>query len=611
MKSVPFVRLLVMVFIAVLISSIVIQAQTTAFNYQGNLTDSSASASGTYDFEFALYDATGTLIASNSTSTTGVTVTNGVFTVKLDFGSTAFTGADRYLEIRVKKPTDSNYTPLSPRQQINSAPYAIRSLSAGTADTATNATNATNADKLGNVDSSNFVQTDTTAFIRNQTAQQTNANFNVSGTGTATIFNAATQYNIGGKRILSIPGSFNLFVGIDAGISNTTGDENSFIGKGAGRDNTTGSINSFFGRHAGLKNSSGNENAFFGAYAGEGNGSGSNNSFFGTFAGVFNSQGTNNSFFGNRAGAYSIFNNNSFFGARAGENNAGFDNSFIGAFAGRSNTSGQNNSFVGSGAGYANTMGNNNSFFGKSAGQFTTIGNDNSFFGFSSASQNDTGYENSFFGSETGFFNTTGYKNAFFGWKAGYNNATGYTNSFFGRFAGGNNTDGINNAYFGASTGGAINGSYNSFFGTFAGTGQSSQIYVTSGSYNTLIGSLSALGAENLSYATAIGSEAVVPTSNTIALGRKTGADKVLVPGILQINTLGTNGSIPICRNAAKEISTCSTALALAETNADENAAEIKTMREQIKIQQQEINELKQIVCSIKPDASVCQPTKK
>lgn len=115
--------------------SVATRAQTTTFTYQGRLADSSAAANGTYDFQFKLYDTAtdGTPQPQPSPVTvtrSGVTVTNGVFAVQLDFGASAFTGADRYLEISVKKPSDTNYTTLSPRQQITSTPYAIHSSSA-------------------------------------------------------------------------------------------------------------------------------------------------------------------------------------------------------------------------------------------------------------------------------------------------------------------------------------------------------------------------------------------------------------------------------------------------------------------------------------------------
>lgn len=94
----------------------VTKAQTTTFTYQGNLKDNSIAATGTYDFQFALYSAAagGTQIGATQTQT-GVQVTNGSFTVQLDFGAAAFPGADRFLEIRVKPQADATYKALSPR----------------------------------------------------------------------------------------------------------------------------------------------------------------------------------------------------------------------------------------------------------------------------------------------------------------------------------------------------------------------------------------------------------------------------------------------------------------------------------------------------------------
>jgi hypothetical protein len=77
------------------------------------------------------------LTAANNSA---VTVTNGVFSVQLDFGAGAFPGAARYLEISVRHNSGEAFTVLSPRQQITSTPYAIKSLNAETASTATTAT---------------------------------------------------------------------------------------------------------------------------------------------------------------------------------------------------------------------------------------------------------------------------------------------------------------------------------------------------------------------------------------------------------------------------------------------------------------------------------------
>src|SRR6266446_1091407 len=114
-------------------------AQTSMITYQGRLSDNGTAANGTYDLQFTLYDALtlGSLQGSPNTVTkTGVNVTNGIFTVQLDFGASGFPGADRYLEINVKHPADSTYTPLVPRQQLTSSPYSIRTVSAATADSA-------------------------------------------------------------------------------------------------------------------------------------------------------------------------------------------------------------------------------------------------------------------------------------------------------------------------------------------------------------------------------------------------------------------------------------------------------------------------------------------
>src|ERR1043165_7194370 len=100
------------------------ESQTTAFTYQGRLTDARNAASGQYDLEFKLFD-NGTVGDGAQYGTTvtleDVQVTNGVFTVQLDFGSEVFSGADRFLEIGVRAGASTGtFTTLTPRQQITS-----------------------------------------------------------------------------------------------------------------------------------------------------------------------------------------------------------------------------------------------------------------------------------------------------------------------------------------------------------------------------------------------------------------------------------------------------------------------------------------------------------
>src|SRR2546427_2186519 len=124
-------------------------AQTTSFTSQWRLTDANSVPDGIYEMQFKLFDAAadGNQVGSTLTldgfgsNPPAVTVTGGAFTVQLDFGADAFPGADRYLEVWVKYPGETTFTPRRPRQQLTSRPYAIGSLSAVAAVTANTSTN--------------------------------------------------------------------------------------------------------------------------------------------------------------------------------------------------------------------------------------------------------------------------------------------------------------------------------------------------------------------------------------------------------------------------------------------------------------------------------------
>ncbi len=101
----------------------------TAFTYQGRLTDGGAPANGVYDFSFNLYNVPsgGSAIAAPN-GKNDVSVTNGLFTVTLDFGTSAFTDQARYLDISVRPGASTGgYTTLSPRQSLTPTPNALYS----------------------------------------------------------------------------------------------------------------------------------------------------------------------------------------------------------------------------------------------------------------------------------------------------------------------------------------------------------------------------------------------------------------------------------------------------------------------------------------------------
>ena len=166
------------------------------------------------------------------------------------------------------------------------------------------------------------------------------------------IWETDTNTFLGASAGAAHSGTYDTFVGYQAGMTNTTPAYNSFFGAFAGRNITTGAANSFLGAYAGKDNTTGSHNAFIGADAGSGNTTGGYNIIVGNASGYFNSSGARNSFLGYRA-AYN--------------NSTGSDNAFVGYEAGRNNGAGNFNTYVGQSAGYLST-GDGNVFIGNGAG---------------------------------------------------------------------------------------------------------------------------------------------------------------------------------------------------------------------------------------------------
>jgi hypothetical protein len=107
------------------LSPAIAPAQGTAFTYQGRLNVGTNPATGLYDLQFGLWDSLsgGTRLGSLQTNS-ATAVTNGLFSVQLDFGN-QFPGAPRWLEISVRTNGAATFSLLTPRQPLTPVPYAI------------------------------------------------------------------------------------------------------------------------------------------------------------------------------------------------------------------------------------------------------------------------------------------------------------------------------------------------------------------------------------------------------------------------------------------------------------------------------------------------------
>jgi len=97
----------------------------TAFTYQGKLKAGGEPVNDDCDVAFRLYDDPNGGSQVGSAITRTVPISDGLFTVGLDFGGDIFTGDARWLGIRIKCSGDGDFTTLTPRQALTPAPYAL------------------------------------------------------------------------------------------------------------------------------------------------------------------------------------------------------------------------------------------------------------------------------------------------------------------------------------------------------------------------------------------------------------------------------------------------------------------------------------------------------
>lgn len=101
-------------------------SQGTAFTYQGRLASEDGPVNDLIDFRVRAYDAqTNGNIVGIPVTTSGTIVSNGTFSITLDFGANVFSGPNRWLEIAARPNGTATFTNLNPRQLLTPAPYAI------------------------------------------------------------------------------------------------------------------------------------------------------------------------------------------------------------------------------------------------------------------------------------------------------------------------------------------------------------------------------------------------------------------------------------------------------------------------------------------------------
>jgi len=180
----------------------------TGFTYQGELRVDGELTSAVHDLRFRLYDALLNGVQVGSTlCADNVTVTEGTFTVHLDFGQ-QFAGQQRFVEVEARADAGqdcsdiSGFTVLAPRQPLTAAPNALYALTSTTASTATTAGTATNATQLNG---------QTAAFYQNAANLSTGTipNNRLGGTYTSalTFSNSGNAYSGNGALLTSLNAS--------------------------------------------------------------------------------------------------------------------------------------------------------------------------------------------------------------------------------------------------------------------------------------------------------------------------------------------------------------------------------------------------------------------
>jgi hypothetical protein len=272
----------------------------TAFTYQGRLNDNGGPANGAYNLTFTLFNnRIGGGPFSVPVTNNGVIVSNGLFTVAVDFGPGVLLSQVIWLQIGVETNGANSFTILTPRQQLTPAPYAV------VASISSSLVGTLSAAQLTSIGNTNGPSTLANFFVGpSGNAATTGPDNTANGYQALAAATSGSGNTANGAFALAhdTNGSDNTANGTFALYYNTAGFDNTADGALALYYNTNGTANTALGFEALLNNISGNGNTAVGYEALVNQGTGSSNVALGYLAGQNLSSGSFNIDIGNTGG---------------------------------------------------------------------------------------------------------------------------------------------------------------------------------------------------------------------------------------------------------------------------------------------------------------------
>jgi trimeric autotransporter adhesin len=495
-------------------------AQGTAFTYQGRLSDGANPANGIYELTFAIYtnSSSGTAIAGPLTNS--ATVTNGLFTVLIDFGTGVFTGASTWLEISARTNGAGAFSTLTPRQALTPSPYSIYTEgvpAAGIYGTLTDGQLPVNLARLNvpnTASQATGVPVITSGFI-------TSANVTYGGSGYVTPPTVTVNAPVGSGAIITAGisgGSVVVLNVLNAGSGYTSGATLTIGAPPSNGYQVFASTNYFVNANF-LTNGN---NVFAGTLNGNATTAASANSFSGALSGdVTGTQGATvvSSVGGQSAAsvAAGVIAANSATSsnaankivARDGSGNFSAGTVTLSGGLNLPTTTALSGIIYSGGNRFLHNFGTGNFFAGQNAGNLTMTGFGDTGTGFGALANDTSGSFNTAIGYQALAANTNGDVNTAVGYRALAANASGINNTANGGFALAANVTGNNNTASG----------YNALGLNVAGSGNTASGYEAlnanfNGNMNTAYGFSALLGNKLSSYNTAVGAAALQSTTN-------------------------------------------------------------------------------------------------